>query len=202
MSCSHVCSLISSSIKCEVMSRLTEFHLRSIPILFVLSCTLILLATGCASTGKSSVSQPLNVKLSGFKSATVEIKSALPKSPAKLDEFMVQLESRVIAKLRERRAFDKIYPQAATDSPSELRILVSITKVREVNSFDRVMWGAFAGQAATEATLEVREQATGKLLGAGEIKGKSSGGSVIAGTTSEAVDRVADEVVRFVVENL
>jgi hypothetical protein len=40
------------------------------------------------------------------------------------------------------------------------------------------------------------------LLGSGEIEGKSSGGSVFAGTTTEAVDRVADEVVRLVHENI
>ena len=63
------------------------------------------------------------------------------------------------------------------------------------------MWGAFAGQAKTEATVEFREQTTGKLIGSGEIEGKSSNGSVLAGTTPEAVDRVADEVVNLVEEN-
>jgi hypothetical protein len=64
------------------------------------------------------------------------------------------------------------------------------------------MWGAFAGQANSQATVELLEQPGGKLLGIGEIEGKSSGGSVIAGTTLEAVDRVADQVVRLVTENL
>src|SRR2546430_13528433 len=34
-----------------------------------------------------------------------------------------------------------------------------------------------------------------------EVEGKSSGGTVFAGTTPESVDRVADEVVRIIREN-
>jgi hypothetical protein len=146
--------------------------------------------------------QPLSVKLGQFRSATVEVKSALSKTPDRLDDFMVQLESRIIAKLRARRTFEKTNANAAKDSTEELEIQVIITSIRDVDNFDRVMWGAFAGQAKSKATITFTERASGKLIGSGEIEGKSSGGSVFAGTTVEAVDRVADEVVRLVVENL
>ncbi len=176
-----------------------QFRFSQIPILI---CSIVFLfAAGCASTGNSTMSQPLSVKLSQFKSATVEVKSTIPKAPEKLDEFMEQLQSRIIVKLREQKAFEKIYSQAETDSHSDLRITVIITKIRDIDNFDRVMWGAFAGQAKTDATVEFTEQTTGKLIGSGEIEGKSSNGSVLAGTTPEAVDRVADEVVNLVVKN-
>ncbi len=169
-----------------------------------LACLLILplLGTGCASSGKSAIQQPLSVKLGQFESATVEVKSALSKSPDRMDDFIVQLESRIIAKLRARSAFEKVYASAAKDSTADLEIQVIITSIRDVDTFDRVMWGAFAGQAKSKATVNFKEHASGKLIGSGEIEGKSSGGSVMAGTTIEAVDRVADEVVRLVVENL
>ena len=161
-----------------------------------------LFVTGCESTGKSTLREPLTAKLRQFKSATVEVKSTVPKPPKRLDEFMAQLESRIIARLRSTNAFARMYPAAAIDSPSELKILVTITKVRDVDNTDRIMWGAFAGQANSQATVELLEQPSGKLLGIGDIEGKSSGGSVIAGTTPEAVDRVADQVVRLITENL
>jgi Domain of unknown function (DUF4410) len=148
------------------------------------------------------ISQPVAVKLSQFKSATVEVKSVMSETPEKLNEFMEQLRSRVIVKLRERRAFEKIYSQAETDSHSDLRITVIITRIRDIDNFDRVMWGAMAGRAKTEATVELTEQASGKLIGSGKIEGKSSNGSVLSGTTPQAVDRVADEVVNLVEKNL
>ena len=90
--------------------------------LFLICSIAFLFATGCASMGDSTMSQPLSVKLSQFKSVTVEVMSSMPKAPEKLDEFMEQLESRIIAKLRQQKAFEKIYSQAETDSHSDLRI--------------------------------------------------------------------------------
>jgi hypothetical protein len=171
-------------------------------LLIALCSVTLLFATGCASTGNSTINQPFTAKLNQFKSATVEVKSTVANPPEKLDEFLEQLQIRTIVKLREAKAFEKIYSQAETDSHSDLRITVIITNVRDVDNFNRVMWGAFAGQAKTEATIEFNEQATGKLIGSGKIEGKSSNGTIFSGTTPEAVDRVADEVVKIVEENL
>ncbi|HEU6447891.1 MAG TPA: DUF4410 domain-containing protein [Verrucomicrobiae bacterium] len=170
-------------------------------ILLQITVLLCLFDAGCASTGNVTMSQPLSMKLSQFKSATVEVKSSMSKAPNRLDEFMVQLESRIIAKLRAQKTFEKIYSQAETDSHADLRVTVTITRIRDLDNFDRLMWGALAGQAKTEATVELREQATGKLIGAGRIEGKSSNGTVLSGTTPEAVDRVADEVVNLIKKN-
>jgi hypothetical protein len=131
----------------------------------------------------------------------VEVKS----DPAPTDnqaELLEQLQIRIIVKLRAAKAFEKMYSQAETDSHSDLRIAVTITKIRDVDNFNRFMWGAMAGQARTEATVEFTEQTTGKLIGSGRIEGKSSNGTVFSGTTSEAVERVADEVVKLVLQHL
>lgn len=163
----------------------------------------VLLATGCASTGKSTVRQPFVAKLGQFESTVVEVTSTVATPPAKIDEFMTQLEVRIITKLREQRAFEKVYSWAANaDAQAQLKVSVVITSVREVDNFDRLMWGAMAGQASTKAVVEIRETASDALLGSHEIVGKSSGGTVFAGTTNEAVDRTAEEVVRIIVENL
>src|SRR5690348_6698656 len=122
---------------------------------------LLIFAAGCASTGQSKLSQPVAVKLSQFKTATVSVKSAVTKPPERMDEFMAQLESRIIAKLREQRAFEKVYP-AAADSIGDLQIIITITSIRDINNFNRVMWGAFAGQASTRTKVELKEQSSGK----------------------------------------
>ena len=115
---------------------------------------------------------------------------------------MVQLENRIMADLRIQNAFQKIYSHAADpENDAQLGIQVTVASVRDIDNSDRLMWGAFAGQANTKALLEVREKATDKLLGSAQVEGLSSGGSVMAGTTGEAVDRVADEVVKIILEN-
>jgi hypothetical protein len=172
-------------------------------ILVVFLCSAaLLLATGCASTANSTIDQPFSVKLSQFKSAKVEVKSIATNPPEKIDEFLEQLGSRVIVKLRDTQTFEKIYSNAETDSHADLHIVVTITKIRDIDNFDRVMFGALAGQATTTATVEIKDETTGKLIGSGQIKGKSSNGTVLSGTTPEAVDRVADEVINVVRKNL
>ena len=115
---------------------------------------------------------------------------------------MVQLENRIMADLRIQNVFQKVYSHAADpENDAQLGIRVTVASVRDVDNTDRLMWGAFAGQANTKALLEVREKATDKLLGSAQVEGISSGGSVMAGTTGEAVDRVADEVVMIILEN-
>jgi hypothetical protein len=176
---------------------------KSANILILILCSAaFLLAAGCASTGNSTIDQPFSVKLSQFKSAKVEVKSTAANPPEKIDEFLEQLESRIIVKLRDSQTFEKIYSSAETDSHGDLRIIVTITKIRDIDNFDRVMFGALAGQAKTTATVEIKDEATGKLIGSGQIEGKSSNGTVLSGTTPEAVDRVADEVTDIIRKNL
>lgn len=164
--------------------------------------TVLIFSTGCASSGTSTVRQPFSTKLGQFKSASVKVSSSIAKPPTGLNEFMAQLEARIVAKLREKQILEKVYSHvAAGDSKPDLDLFIVITSVRDVTSFDRVMWGAMAGQATTKATVAVRNRASGELIGSGDIEGKSSGGSVFAGTTTEAVDRVADEVVKLIESN-
>ena len=171
-------------------------------LLAILCLALLAFASGCASTGKTTVREPITIKLGQFNSARVEVGTSLTNASPRLHEFMVQLESRIIAKLRDAHAFQKIYSAADSDSAADLAIVVTIIRVRDLENMDRLMWGAFAGQAKSRATVEVSKLSSGQRLGGCEIEGKSSGGWVGAGTTPEAVDRVADEVVRFIADSL
>ncbi len=114
---------------------------------------------------------------------------------------MVQLEIQIISKLRAQNAFEKIFSHAVSDQLSDLQIVVILVEMRDVDNFDRVMWGAMAGRAKTQARLEIRDRHKDKIVGISTIQGKSSGGSVFAGTTLESVDRVAEEVVRQILAN-
>jgi hypothetical protein len=177
-------------------------HLQPRHFLTIIGSLVLLLACGCASSGNFTMMQPVSAKLSQYKSVTVEVKSKLTK-PANLHEFMEQLESRIVVRLRNGHAFGKIYTAADTDSHADLRITVSITKVYDLGIGDRIMWGGMAGQATTHGFVELTDQTTGKLIGSGEIIGRSSdNGTIWSGTTSEAVDRAADAVVDLVEKNM
>jgi hypothetical protein len=102
------------------------------------------------------------MKLSEFNNATIEVKSAIPKAPEKLDELREKLQSRIIVELREQKTFEKIDSQAETDSHSDLRIEGIITNVHDIDSFDRAMGCAFAIQARTNVTVEFGKQTAEK----------------------------------------
>ncbi len=158
---------------------------------FVLLCVL----AGCASSGTTQLSQPLTTNLSVYKSIVVAVKSDV----ANTDALVVQIESAVISALRKQGKYSKVFSSATSNvAEAELRVTVDITRIRDVNPYDRVMWGALAGQGKIYADVELTESQSGRVLSKGSIVGKTSGGSVFAGTTPQAAERVADEVVKFI----
>ncbi len=164
--------------------------------------SVLALISGCASDSRHTITQPFSAKLADFKRAKVEVKSIVEKPPERFGEFLVQLESRIIAELRARSFFEKAYSHTVDSAqPSDVHIRITITGIRDVSNYDRVMWGAFAGQANIQAQVDIVENTSQKLIGGGSIEAKSSGGSVFAGTTFQAVDKTADEVIRFLLEN-
>jgi hypothetical protein len=137
----------------------------------------------------------LNANLSVYKSIVVVVKSDVVNT----DALVVQIESAVISALRKQGKYSKVFSSATSNvAEAELKVMVNITSVRDVNPYDRVMWGAFAGQGKVYADVELTESQSGRILSKGSIVGKTSGGSVLAGTTPQAAERVADEVVKFI----
>lgn len=65
---------------------------------------IIFMINGCASTGEIQSIKPLDVDLSNYKIIVVNVTSSVPE--AEQEKF--QLESLIVAKLREKKLFEKV----------------------------------------------------------------------------------------------
>ena len=155
----------------------------------------LLLLGGCASKGAIRTTTPLAVKLSNYKTIMVNVSSQGPG----LSEEIVQLETMTITKLREKGLFDKVIAGSSSpDAPTDLRLNARIVELKRVSSGARVMVGAFAGRAGIDIDVELTDMRTGKGIGTFMAQGRSSGGTVFAGTTPQAVERAVEQIVEFI----
>ena len=174
---------------------LFKFHvLKIITLLIVIS---LLFAAGCSSTGKTQLYKTPSSVLSGDKVVSVEVLSKVAGS----NKAQEQLEGSIVGKLRQKKLFERVYSRSvSTDNSYDLKINVTIIKLRKVNPDSRFWLGVFAGQGRLEADVEIIDAKTNEALGQAKVKGKTSGGSALAGTTPQAVERVAEQVAEFVAE--
>jgi Domain of unknown function (DUF4410) len=154
---------------------------------------------GCASTGKISTTVPMTVKLSTYKTMLLNISSQIPES----SEEMVQLESMTIAKLRDKGLFEKIIVGSSSpDAQADLRLKAKIVALKKVSSGARVMVGAMAGRAGIDVEVELFDLKESKILGTFIAQGRSSGGTVFAGTTPQAIERAVEQIVEFIQKSM
>jgi hypothetical protein len=77
-----------------------------------------------------------------------------------------------------------------------VQLNATITELSRVGSGTRLLLGALAGQASVKVDVELKDT-TGKILGKFTASGKSSGGTIFAGTTDQALEEAAKEIVGF-----
>jgi hypothetical protein len=85
-------------------------------------------------------------------------------------------------------------------SGSGILIEAHIIKIKKVSKNKRLWAGALAGRARISVEVMVSDLNTGKPMETFEVGGESSGGSALAGTTQEAIDRAAEGVVAEVLK--
>lgn len=155
----------------------------------------IFIISGCASTGTIQPMKPIDVKLTNYKTAIVHVTSQLPESRQEI----FQLESLIIAKLREKGIFEKVISgNTSPDAPADLKLDGKIVELKKVNAGMRVMLGAFAGQGRVLVDVALIEQKSGDGIAKFMAEGKSSGGTIFAGTTEQAIERAAEQIVGFI----
>ncbi|WP_353684557.1 DUF4410 domain-containing protein [Thermodesulfovibrio sp. 3907-1M] len=149
--------------------------------------------SGCASTGSIQPVESMNLqgKLSNYKTMNFEVTTTLNDRQDEVKE----LKEKLIEKAKEKGLDKKL-----VENP-ELKVVVNITNVSGVSTMGRLMFGALAGRATVEAQVELIDSAKGKIT---ELKaeGKSSGGSIFAGTTSQALDKLAEQIIDYLVANM
>lgn len=160
-----------------------------------------LVVVGCASKGTIVTTQPLAAKTSDFKTMLINISSQVP--GAEMEK--TKLESMLVSTLRQNRKFEKVIAGSVADAEEvsvDLHVNVTILKLRRVNSGDRVMVGALAGRAKLVCDVELVNAADSTKIGAFRAQGKSSGGSVFAKGTDQAIRRAAEKIIEYINKNL
>lgn len=155
---------------------------------------------GCVSTGKLELAKPAERgSLTQYKVLMVEVTDQTGSAGQASGQAAVQLENAIITQLRDGKSFEKVYSKEALgDNFADLLLHVTITSVRRVGSAARWGFGALAGRGKVFVNMDLTDPKSGDQLSEATAVGKTSGGTVFAGTTPQATKRVAEQVVKFV----
>ena len=149
--------------------------------------------SACAASGSIQTLSGSAPAVHSAKSGAVEVSTSLPDK----SETVAALKAAITAQLVNKRMFKSI-----TDGDSSDYLLrVDITEISEVSQAARVLVGAFAGQAEIAANCTVIDRRDGRVIGKMVAKATSSGGHIFAGTTQEAIDIVALQIVDYLLAN-
>jgi Domain of unknown function (DUF4410) len=153
---------------------------------------------GCASSGVVMNVSPVSTGLSiSHDFVVVGTSSAL----GDVEPQKSLLNALIISGLQQTQKFGRVTGNQIAISPtSGIKVNADIKEVYAVSDTARVMVGACAGQARILVQVTVSDLKSGKQIETFEAEGKSSGGSVAAGTTDQAVQRVAEQIVAEVVK--
>jgi hypothetical protein len=158
----------------------------------------LLILTGCASSGGIQHASPIAT------GTPVSVDFALVETSSVLTGLEAEkslLNELIISGLRGRNVFGDVDGKApAAGTSSGIKIKVVITEIKKISRGERDWAGALAGRARIVVGATVSDLSSGKRIEFFEVVGESSGGSNLAGTTDEAIQRAAGLVVAQVIE--
>jgi hypothetical protein len=156
----------------------------------LLATSVALVLGGCASSGVLTGAVPPAGGLGRFRTVSVKVESRV----ADTQEEAKSLGELIVAGLQKPGRWQ------VDDQDAELVLTATLTDIRKVPRAARLIGGALAGQASVDADVVLRD-ARGAELGRFHVTGKSSGGTIFAGTTDQALERAAEQVVAFIEQN-
>lgn len=167
-------------------------------LILLLVFTLILIS-GCASTGSMHTTMKPQAEISSYKTIIVYVTSNVPDS----GQEIIQLQNMTVSKLRDIGLFEKVMAgSTSSDMPMDLELRSKIIKIKKGSSGSRILLGVLAGQAGIVVNAELIDLKDNKIIGKFSVEGKSSGGTIFAGNTSQAVERSAEQLALYVKNNL
>lgn len=107
----------------------------------------------------------------------------------------IRLQNRMLSGLRETELFNEV--ELTNTNPvatNGIQIQATIKQMTPVSEESRQWFGGFAGKARVVVHVTITDLMTGKPIEVFEVGGQT-GASAWAGTTDEAVERAADNVV-------
>jgi hypothetical protein len=152
----------------------------------------VLFVVSCASQGGIQPTMELQKPPGSFKTLVVEVKTDLPDRQGEVKE----LKEKIVQKLVEKGLNERI------NEHGDLKIDVKIIDVSGVSTAGRLMFGALAGRATVKATVDLNDTKENKKVGSFVVEGKSSGGSIFAGTTSQALEMAAEQIADYVAKKV
>jgi hypothetical protein len=165
-----------------------KFAVRVTPLLLAL-----LTLAGCASSGRVhdasriTAKKPFDLDLIWVKAS-----SALPEMAAEQQ----MLNDAIVSGLRETRLFQEVSGiKTEVGTGSGIILEAEIKEIRKISKNTRLWAGALAGRARICVHVKISDLNSGNQIETFEADGESSCGSALAGTTDEAIERAADEVV-------
>ncbi|MGD2295689.1 MAG: hypothetical protein PVF22_07625 [Candidatus Aminicenantes bacterium] len=160
---------------------------------------LVGMTAGCASQGTLVTTQPVSTGLSNYRSILVNVTSGISGSELEI----TKLETMLVTMLRQGGRFEKIIGGSVSqETPVDLRLNVAIVRLKKVSSGERALVGALAGRARVLCHSELVQARDMRKIGEFQAEGKSSGGSVFAKGTDQAIQRVAEKIVEFLYNNM
>ncbi len=166
----------------------------------LLPLSLLLLSIGCASGGSTTAVQPMAATLGpGYKTVLVHVIASVPDAEADARA----LENEIITELRKESRLTRVTSATgAPDAKADLKVNANIVDLRKVSAGKRVMLGGLAGRGSVTVNADLVDGKSGKKLGSFTSEGKTSAGTVFAGTTEQALRRAAEQIAGFVSQNL
>lgn len=168
--------------------------MKSRPVLFLLTIAMTLVR--CASSGQTLNVTPPSSKLTDYKNVVVHVTSSVPDSTREA----LQLESMIVSTLRANGVFGNVAGSSAGGT-GDLTVDANISDLRRVGSGKRVLLGALAGRGNMVVDVKLVDTASGNAIGSFTSKGTSSGGTVFAGTTDQAIELAARQIVDYILKN-
>ncbi len=157
----------------------------------------LLTLTGCASNGLIKNATPVTTSTPvSIDFALIETSTAL----GGLENETHLLNDQVISGLREREVFGDVDEDPArAGSSGGIKVEIIILQIKTISRDERDWAGALAGRARISVQATVTDLISRKTIEKFEAEGQSSGGSNLAGTTNEAIQQAAEQVVAEVI---
>jgi hypothetical protein len=165
-------------------------------------CAAIVIAlsalVGCASSGGIQHAGPIAIHTPvSIDFARVKTSSAI----GDLEPEKHSLNELVISGLRARDVFGDVEgDELAAGGSGGMDIKIDIKEIKKISPGEREWAGALAGRARIMVGVTVSDLSSGKLIEIFDAVGESSGGSNLAGTTDEAIQRAAEQVVAQIIK--
>ena len=157
------------------------------------------LLSGCASSGACIVDYTSGVKATNADNLLIEVTCQDPQA----EQEKLKIENALVWKLGELSAFKNIYLSSPTSlQPADIKLNVIITRIKRISKSTRFWLGSTAGRGRITADIEVFDLLANRKIIQAKVEGVTSSGTVMSGTTEEAINELAKSISSFLKENI